>query len=474
MKKILLSLITICTISCASDDGNSPVDNSSALDELRAASIQLLSGNDEKVWRISQAELKNGQNTIDISSNFNVVDDEFTFTDTTIEWRKGHAVQYNATNAQEAKQDYYVAPENYSYSFQSESATQFSSNSNMTYEIQENGSIVANFSMENTTELLLTLVPKTSQDYASVENMSLQFTEAFTINASLPVFGTGMIGANTDQSIYISHNGYYNDNFSERIIKVDLLSGTQTEQIVNSYNFVYKKMHLINNQLAVVNTQTIDFYDLDLSGTPVSVPISSQLPGQVGVSAVYGSATQGNDIYVIGGNYNVNPATIFKYNTQTQAYTEFATLPADRYGADATIINNKLYVFGGATDFPAVQPAQNTIYIIPLDTPTVIETLQMSQNMNVTYVKAHQNLIYIAGVKFTGNTVEGFSERDSFIGVFDTVNNTYQELQHDLPNNSGIEAIEEMCIVNNKMYVVHGDMFTGMPEDWKVYEATLN
>jgi len=149
-------------------------------------------------------------------------------------------------------------------------------------------------------------------------------------------------------------------------------------------------------------------------------------------------------------------------------------LPEARYGADAIIVNNVLYVFGGVTDYPAVQPAQNTIYIIPLDDPSNVQTLQMSQNMNVSYVKAYQNLIYVAGITFTGNTVLGITERESHIGVFDTLDNTYQELQHNLTNASGLEAIEEMCIVGDKMYVIYGDMLGQGLQDWSVYAADLN
>ena len=47
-------------------------------------------------------------------------------------------------------------------------------------------------------------------------------------------------------------------------------------------------------------------------------------------------------------------------------------------------------------------------------------------------------------------------------------------MQHNLPNASGLEAIEEMCIVNNKMYVIYGDMTGQGLHDWKIYEATLN
>ncbi|EDP97473.1 kelch repeat-containing protein [Kordia algicida OT-1] len=462
MKKILLSLITICMISCASDDGNTPVDNSSSLDELRAASIQLLSGNDEKVWRISQAELKNGQNIIDVSSNFNVVDDEFVFTDTTIQWRQGHAIQYNATNAQQAKQDYYVAPENYSYNFQSESATQFSSNSNMTYEIQENGSIIANFSMGNTTELLLTLVPKTAQDYASVENTSLQFTEELTFQTVLNyTSSTGMLGSNSQNSIYIAAQ---DDIHNQKLIKIDMTTQMQTEVIHEYSHYSDKRIHISGDRLAIVNTLTVDNYNLNSLEFLGHGTQNGLLDGAI----YFGSAILSDDIYIVGGRPNADPSRIYKYNMQTQAYTEFANLPEARYGAEATIVGNSLFVFGGKTVVPFfAEPEESTIYIVPLDNPSAVQTLQMTQTAAITFVQARQNLIYIASVAEVGEGVR------NTISVFNTFDNTYQDLSHNLDSSNPNDTIQGMCLIGNKMYVIYGENVGGLL-DWSIYSATLD
>jgi len=477
MKKIIVSLAIITLFSCSNDDSTIVETNpevTPTLAELQAITTQLLTNNNEKGWRISQAELRNNQNTIDISTNFNVVDDEFLFTASTLEWRKGNEINYQAMTSQQAKLDYYVAPETYSYDFSSGSDTQLSVNSAISLTVQENGSIAGIIQAENDVEMHITLVAKNAQDYLTPESAPLQFTEEFTINMSLEHFGTGMIGSESDNSFYIAHRGFYNNAQAQRIIKKDLTSGVETEQIINNNHFAYKKMHLINNQLAVVNSQAVEIYDLGFSGTPMSYPTASQLPSGTGLSVVYGTATQGDDVYVIGGNFGGNPATIYKFNLATQTYTTFATLPAGRYGADATIVNNTLYIFGGATSFPSVQPAQNTIYSIPLNNPSAIQTFQMNNSINVSYVKVRQNLIYIAGIKFVGNTVNGITQRESIIGVFNTVNNTYEELQHNLNNTSGIKGIEEMCLVGNKMYIIYGDMLGEGLQDWSIYSATIN
>ncbi|MCH2196167.1 hypothetical protein [Kordia sp.] len=162
-----------------------------------------------------------------------------------------------------------MAPNSYMYSFELGRATQFSANTGMNCEIQENGSVTGVIEVGNETELHVTLVPKTAQYYMSTESTSLQFTEVFTVNASLQVFGTGMIGTNSEDGIYIAHRGYY-DGQAQRVLKVDLESGLQTEQIVNNYNFTYSKLHVIANQLALVNTQKISLYNSNFSTVPTS------------------------------------------------------------------------------------------------------------------------------------------------------------------------------------------------------------
>jgi hypothetical protein len=43
------------------------------------------------------------------------------------------------------------------------------------------------------------------------------------------------------------------------------------------------------------------------------------------------------------------------------------------------------------------------------------------------------------------------------VGVYNTSNNTYQKLNTNLTNTSGLSTIHQMCIVNDKMYIIFGD-----------------
>ena len=93
-------------MSCNNDDDSTTNPPEPTLNELRdETTIVLTSTGASKTWRIDQATLTNGNSEIDISQNFNVVDDEFIFSGTTengiLEWRKGYDIKTNASDNQE-------------------------------------------------------------------------------------------------------------------------------------------------------------------------------------------------------------------------------------------------------------------------------------------------------------------------------------------------------------------------------------
>mgnify|MGYP003310523480 FL=1 len=62
------------------------------------------------------------------------------------------------------------------------------------------------------------------------------------------------------------------------------------------------------------------------------------------------------------------------------------------------------------------------------------------------------------------------------IGVYDTSENTYQELSTNLTNTSGYDTIHQMCILNGKMYIIYGENYYGIdePKVWEVLVSDLN
>ena len=101
----------------------------------------------------------------------------------------------------------------------------------------------------------------------------------------------------------------------------------------------------------------------------------------------------------------------------------------------------------------------------------------MNQAIDFTFVQKFQNLIYVAGrieVRDGSGTIIG---RESTIGVFNTLDNTYQELSTNLANASGFDTIHQMCIINGKMYIIYGNQGIdngGQFNEWEVLVSDLN
>mgnify|MGYP000695501368 FL=1 len=77
-------------------------------------------------------------------------------------------------------------------------------------------------------------------------------------------------------------------------------------------------------------------------------------------------------------------------------------------------------------------------------------------------------------VKDGSGTIIG---RDSTIGVFNTSDNSFVELATNLTNDSDFDTIHQMCVFNDKMYIVYGNEGTdngGQFNEWEVLVSDLN
>ena len=89
--------------------------------------------------------------------------------------------------------------------------------------------------------------------------------------------------------------------------------------------------------------------------------------------------------------------------------------------ASGAVVNERLHVFGGALyeDFEAT----NKIFIYPLNNHQAYEELSMTVKADVTFAHTYGEMILVAGHKglYTG-------EKTSFIGIFDTTTNMFEEI----------------------------------------------
>jgi len=286
----------------------------------------------------------------------------------------------------------------------------------------------------------------------------LDFTTAFTFesNTISSLGATGMIGSSANNSLYIATRTFVSGLSSERILKINLATNNITEKIFNQGDFVTKRIHIRGNQLIVIGGQYVNTYNLDLSeGDPISVLQSNNTSSVLTRS---GMTVLNDNAYIIGGDLNnTYDKEILSWNFETETLTEFSSLPETRFQSDGTIVNDNLYVFGGCSQFADSYTASTTAYKININNPSSVETFEIDQVIKVAFVRRFQNLIYIAGQT---SIIDANGQETGFnpiVGVYNTSNNTYQKLNTNLTNTSGLSTIHQMCIVNDKMYIIFGD-----------------
>jgi len=287
-----------------------------------------------------------------------------------------------------------------------------------------------------------------------ISPIRLDFTSAFTFESGfINSFGaTGMIGSSADNSLFIAMRE--DDlNYAERILKINLATNNITEKIFDLNQYVTKRLHIRGNQLLVIGGQYVNTYNLDLSGgDPTSVSHGKSL-------SRFGMTVLDDNAYIIGGDFGVvdeESDKIFRWNIETETFSEFSSMPDSRYSANGTIVNDNLYVFGGTSQFADPYTASTTAYKININNPSSVETFEIDQVIRVAFVRRFQNLIYVAGQTSVIDANGQETGVNPTIGVYNTSNNTYQKLNTNLTNTSGFDTIHQMCIINDKMYIIFG------------------
>lgn len=299
-------------------------------------------------------------------------------------------------------------------------------------------------------------------------NLEFETVAEFDTNF-LEGISMGMTNSVSENSLYISSRDDYplvTGTNREQIIKLSIDNGNFIEKQYSNSDFITKRLFISGNQLISIGGQFVNIYDLDIINDPITENHQSFL-------SRFTIANENNTTYIIGGDLTgSNSNKVYEWNSNDpQNFIEFTTLPEARNGAGSALANDKLYIFGGSLD-NSLENSTDKIYIIPLASPDNIQELSMNISISETFVHRYNNNNIIV----CGESNDG----DSIIGIFDTVSEQFDILEHNLSTINEDYKIGQMTILNNKLYLVYGFIESldppgiGLNSEWTILSAQLN
>jgi hypothetical protein len=94
----------------------------------------------------------------------------------------------------------------------------------------------------------------------------------------------------------------------------------------------------------------------------------------------------------------------------------------------------------------------------------------MTVKADVTFVHKYEEMILVAGHKglYSG-------EKTSFVGVFNTTTNIFEEIETNLDSEGGTKAIHQMIVKDDKIIILFGHKVgAGLPQSkWSILSANL-
>ena len=200
-------------------------------------------------------------------------------------------------------------------------------------------------------------------------NSNLSFEEVYTFEDNLlggPYIG--MTNPTSENSLFISsrENTPSGTTTEEEVFKLNLDTKQLDRKNTSPGGYITKQLKIIDDQLVSIGGTELKIYDLNLQNEPSSIEYQNNF-----TLSKYGVASDDTNTYIIGG-YRVDTPTrenrkIHKLNINSgELFEEIIETPETMVGASGAVLNNKLYVFGGAS-YENLTEGTNKIYIYPLD-----------------------------------------------------------------------------------------------------------
>jgi len=310
------------------------------------------------------------------------------------------------------------------------------------------------------------IISDESVDRTENNRTGLTFEELFTFESSGSHFlGLGMTVKSNENAIYIAHRQTVTNSTDERILKYDLDTDVLSEYSFDHSDQVNKELEVIGNDVYLVGGSVMNRYRSTVDFDPKSVPHERNLYR-------YGATSSYDNLYVIGGGNSqvesenggdsIESNQILKYNTTLERFETEAIMPERKFFADASIIDEKMYIFGGTSSLST--HGTNDIYVYDMETGSINSSFEMPTNISHTFTSAIDDLIIVGGTKWFDEDGDDASFDDvdhfeSYLGVFDTSVNEFYEF--DLPfEDANRNALQQVGVIGDYLYVVYGDTQT--------------
>jgi hypothetical protein len=503
---LFFSLLTILFFTCSSDDtpSEAPDDTSGDITidpgDSESISDDILNGitnnGDIKVWKIESATLTNNSvNNLDVTNAFNIKDDEFRFytenNNLHLEHRQRHEFNKNAPNYQSFLLENYRSALNYVLINDVDTPMGITTENNtLTFNYQSNSLISGVWMIANNTTLNFELSIKTAADYPSIPT-NLSFEEVIEIPNSYNFHETNgasaeVIASQSNNSLYLINTTNVFDNpngginRTEGVVHYDINTNQLDHHLFHNVDHYTKRAVISNNKLKVIGSQYINTYN-DLNS--ISGPFSSLFYNNQTTHNYFRHDAVIYDelIYIMGGNAETdNPANYFNrvltYNETTNDLNVRTTMPTPKAQAAMEVVDGKIYIFSGVQAFNEMETAETLSYIYDIQSNSFTE-FDLPQSLSVSFATRVQNLIYVGGQVrvLDPNNSNNALEINPYLGVYNTEDNSFTEITHNLEsNNDTLSRIHGIAYNNNALYVVSGYNSPGYEEgEIKVYKAAL-
>ena len=322
----------------------------------------------------------------------------------------------------------------------------------------------------NTEDLTTDPIGEPQED--SELNRNLSFEEVYAFEDDL-LGGPhiGMTYSSNDNNLFISsrENAPAGSTTEEEVFKLSLDSYQLMRKNVSPGGFITKQLTTINDTLVSIGGTEFKFYDTSFEYA------GEKSYGNNFTLSKFGIATHNNDTYIIGGYRADGPSRENKKirklrgNITGNQFEEFINTSETMIGASGAVVNEKLHVFGGAYYENLTEPT-NKIFIYPLNNPQSYEEFSMTVKADITFVHKYGEIILVAGHKGLYGT-----DKTSFVGLFDTTSNTFEEIETNLDSESGTKAIHQMIVKEDKIIVLFGHKASSqLPmSKWSILSADL-